>query len=149
MKNTLLVFIALLLSSVSSVVLAEGEFNVDDYKGKVVYVDFWASWCTPCRASFPFMQALAEEHGEALVIAAINVDKDRDEADKFLEQFQINFDIVYDPKGALAASYDVKGMPSSYLYDRDGQLLGSHIGFKKKDINALKAAIANAIDDQG
>ena len=94
------------------------------------------------------MQKMAEEHGDSLVIAAINVDKNRPDAELFLEQFEINFDIVYDPEGALAESFDVKGMPTSYLYGRDGQLIGSHVGFKKKDISNLQAAIANAINNQ-
>ncbi len=70
------------------------------------------------------------------------------DADQFLEQFEINFSIVYDSEGALAKSFDVTGMPTSYLYDRDGQLIGSHIGFKKMDIGKLETAIANAINNQ-
>ena len=148
MRKKLLVLAALLLPSLSPAVSADAGFDLQNYNGKIVYVDFWASWCTPCRASFPFMQKMAEEHGDSLVIAAINVDKNRPDAELFLEQFEINFDIVYDPEGSLAESFDVKGMPTSYLYGRDGQLIGSHVGFKKKDISNLQAAIANAINNQ-
>ncbi|MFK7997155.1 MAG: TlpA family protein disulfide reductase [Granulosicoccus sp.] len=144
----MLAIVALLLSPLASVASTDTAFNLENYKGKVVYVDFWASWCTPCRASFPFMQNLSELSGESLVVVAINVDESRDDAEKFLEQFDVNFEIVYDPDGELATSFDLKGMPTSYLFDRNGQLIGSHIGFRKKDIGKLETAIANAIDAQ-
>jgi len=67
-------------------------------------------------------------------------------ADRFLEEFDINFDIVYDPKGELAESFNIKGMPTSYLYNRKGELIGTHIGFKNKDTSVLSAAIAAAIE---
>lgn len=141
--------VALLLASLSTIGNADTEFAVENHKGKIVYVDFWASWCIPCRASFPFMQEMSEKYGESLVIAAINVDESRADADQFLEEFTVNFDIVYDPKGALAESFDVKGMPTSYLFDRQGNLLGSHLGFRKNDIAKLEEAIANAINTAG
>ena len=94
------------------------------------------------------MQEMSDRYSDSLVIAAINVDKSRNDTDQFLEQFDINFDIFYDPDGLLAVSFDVKGMPTSYLYDQEGQLIGSHIGFKKKSIGKLEMAIANAISNQ-
>jgi len=121
---------------------------LENYKGKVVYVDFWASWCTPCRESFPFLQALTLKHGDSLVVTAINVDKSRTDADSFLEQFDVDFNIVYDPEAKLAQSFDVQGMPTSFLYSREGELLGSHVGFKKKDIASLEQAIADEINKQ-
>lgn len=148
MNRLLLVFFMGLLPIMSSAQAADTDFNFEKYKGKVLYVDFWASWCTPCRASFPFMQAIAEEHGDALAVVAINVDKDHADAEKFLKQFEINFDIVYDSQGTLAESFDVKGMPTSYLYDSEGKLLGTHVGFKVKDIEKLEAAIAMAVTQQ-
>lgn len=146
MKKPFNLVVALLLTLLSTNVFSDTEFDIGNHKGKIVYVDFWASWCTPCRASFPFMQDMAEKYGDDLVIKAINVDESRADADQFLENFTINFDIVYDPQGALAESFDVKGMPSSYLYNREGQLIGSHIGFKRKDISKLEEAITNAIN---
>lgn len=109
------------------------EFDLADYRGRVVYLDFWASWCPPCRASFPFMAELANRHDEQLAIVAINVDERRQDADAFLQQFSTPFDIVYDPQGALAAHWQLPGMPSSFLLDRQGQLIGSHIGFRQQD----------------
>lgn len=147
--NKIILFICFLLPQlVPPIVSAHDDFDLEQFKGKVVYVDFWASWCIPCRASFPFMQNMAEKYGDSLVITAINVDRKRSDADQFLEQFNVNFDIIYDPQGSLAESFDVKGMPTSYLYDRDGHLVGTHIGFKQKDIDKLEAAIVNVIGGQ-
>lgn len=123
---------------------SDNVFDISQYKGRVVYVDFWASWCAPCRASFPFMHDMAEKYADDLVIKAINVDEQRSEADIFLSRFDINFDIVYDPDGELAKTLSLKGMPTSFLYDRQGNLLSRHVGFKKADIERLEKAIAAA-----
>ncbi|MFK7890864.1 MAG: TlpA family protein disulfide reductase [Granulosicoccus sp.] len=146
MKNVAQFFLLSVSCFWISIVHADADFDISKHSGKVVYVDFWASWCAPCRASFPFMKDMAEKYGDSLVVVAINVDKDRKDADQFLQQYDVNFDIVYDPAGGLAEKFEVKGMPTSYLYDRQGQLLGSHIGFKKKDIERLEAAIKDAIN---
>lgn len=148
MNKIIWIICFLLPQLVPAIVSADDDFDLEQFKGKVVYVDFWASWCIPCRASFPFMQNMAEKYGDSLVITAINVDRKRSDADQFLEQFNVNFDIIYDPQGSLAESFDVKGMPTSYLYDRDGHLVGTHIGFKQKDIDKLEAAIVNVIGGQ-
>lgn len=83
------------------------------------------------------MQAMAEKYGDDLVITAINVDKSREDANQFLSAFDVKFNIVYDADGALAKTFELKGMPTSYLYDRSGDLIGSHIGFKNKDVASL------------
>lgn len=121
-------------------------FDISTYKGRVVYVDFWASWCTPCRASFPFMAELAAEYGDDLAIVAINVDESRSDADAFLDTFEIPFDIVYDPKGVLATAFEVPGMPTSYLYDRNGSFLQRHIGFRTSDRDEIRNSILAAIE---
>jgi cytochrome c biogenesis protein CcmG/thiol:disulfide interchange protein DsbE len=126
-------------------VLAQDSFNIDEHEGKIVYVDFWASWCAPCRASFPFMQDMATRYPDDLIVVAINVDKNRSEADKFLEEFNTDFGIVYDAPGDLAKEFNLQGMPTSYLFNRSGELLGSHVGFKLKDIKELEQVIASAI----
>lgn len=148
MKNVILILMMCVAPILMQAASADSEFNIKNHQGKVVYVDFWASWCTPCRASFPFMKQLVEQHGDELVIAAINVDSDREAADTFLQAFDVNFDIHYDPEGKLAESFDVKGMPTSYLFNRSGQLIGTHIGFRNKDIDKLSTAIADAIENQ-
>ncbi len=117
------------------------------YKGKVVYLDFWASWCVPCRKSFPWMnKQLQNYNADDLVIIAVNLDKKRELADQFLADNPAQFNIVYDPKGQLAKFLKIKGMPSSVVFDRDGNPIAAHTGFFEKKIeqyeNELKTAIS-------
>lgn len=140
-----LVAIILFSTSAAQLQARDTVFNLEDYQGKVVYVDFWASWCTPCRASFPFMNDIQRQFGDDLVVAAINLDEDREAAESFLSEFDVIFDIHYDPSAKLAQDYGLKGMPTSYLFGRNGEPLGSHVGFRKKDEKKLRAAIAAAI----
>jgi thiol-disulfide isomerase/thioredoxin len=100
------------------------------YKGKVVYLDFWASWCNPCRQSFPWMNELQNTYrGKGLVVIGVNVDHDRGLADSFLSKMPADFDIVYDPEGAIARRFEFKDMPTSVLIDRDGRVRYVHAGF--------------------
>ncbi len=150
MKFILYLLSILLLATAGSQALAQqqleaGDFDLANYKGKVVYVDFWASWCTPCRASFPFMADIAGVHGDELAIVAINVDEKRDDALAFLDDYETPFDIVFDHAGELATQYKVPGMPTSYLYDRDGQLIGKHVGFRKKDMESIRQWIEQQV----
>ena len=100
------------------------------YKGKVVYLDFWASWCGPCRLSFPYMELLRSAYArKEFVVIAVNVDHSRERADAFLNQVGGNVPVVYDPKGAIAAKYHVSEMPTSVLIGRDGRVRFVHQGF--------------------
>ena len=115
-------------------------------KGKVVYVDFWASWCGPCKQSFPFMNELQSKYrAEGFEIVAVNLDAKRDDADKFLAEVPARFTVAFDAKGESAKRFDVKGMPSSYLIGRDGKVVALHKGFKDEDRKALDAGIALAL----
>ena len=105
-------------------------FDPSAYKGKVVYLDFWASWCTPCRQSFPWMSQLQEVYGpRGLVVVAVNVDHDRALAAQFLQRYAPQFKIVYDSEGKIAERYDFKDMPTSILIGRDGKIAYEHAGF--------------------
>ncbi|MGQ7847737.1 TlpA family protein disulfide reductase [Granulosicoccus sp. 3-233] len=141
--------IALLLfgssESFSRQLIDAEQFDLADYRGRVVYLDFWASWCTPCRASFPFMAEMAESQGDALAIVAVNVDEQRTDAEAFLNGYQVPFDVVFDPTGLLASRHQVPGMPTSYLFDRDGTLIGSHVGFRMKDRESIRRWVTDAI----
>jgi cytochrome c biogenesis protein CcmG/thiol:disulfide interchange protein DsbE len=112
-----------------------GAFDLDlnAYRGKVVYVDFWASWCGPCKQSFPWLDGLVRSYGsQNFVVIGVNVDKDRDRAEHFLNEFPAEFPIVYDPKGELASAYSVAGMPSGILIDRTGHVRFQHAGFSER-----------------
>ena len=106
------------------------------YRGRIVYLDFWASWCAPCRLSFPWMNQLQQLYGsQGLVVIAVNVDRDRAKADDFLRETPAGFKVVYDPSGQIAGKFDIKAMPTSLLIGRDGKIHFVHSGFfpEKRD----------------
>jgi cytochrome c biogenesis protein CcmG, thiol:disulfide interchange protein DsbE len=108
--------------------------DLEQFRGRVVYLDFWASWCGPCRQSFPWMQSMKDTYGgQGLAVVAVNLDADRADAEKFLRQYRPTFDVSFDPKGELATTYKVKGMPSSVLIDRHGIPRFTHVGFRPVD----------------
>lgn len=125
-----------------SVAGGTGKLNLSDFHGKVVYLDFWASWCGPCRASFEWLNEAHEKYADqGLVVIAVNVDKERELAERFLKDNPAKFHIGYDPEGGVAQSYRLKGMPSSYMIDRKGQLQATHVGYRAKDKIALEEKI--------
>ncbi len=109
---------------------ASRNFDLSDYRGKVVYLDFWASWCAPCLQSFPWMNEIQRAYGpQGLVIVAVNVDHDGTLAQQFLRDKFVSFKIIYDPAGAIAKQYDLKDMPTSVLIGPDGKVRYVHSGF--------------------
>jgi len=111
-------------------------------RGRVVYVDFWASWCTPCRRSFPWMNELEARYRDSgLTIVAVNVDKRREDALRFLRDVPARFTVVFDAEGRMPAAFDVKGMPSSYLIDREGRVAAVEEGFHDDRAAALEQRI--------
>lgn len=106
---------------------------LDAYAGKVVLVDFWASWCTPCLRSFPWMNELQQQLGsEGLVVVAVNLDQERALADAFLGKNPARFRVEFDAAGTIARQFGVQAMPTSFLIDRNGKLRARHTGFKEK-----------------
>ncbi len=130
MMRCLLLGICLLLITPSRA----DPLDLTSLRGRVVYLDFWASWCGPCKQSFPWMQTMKETYErQGLTVVAVNLDRDRADANKFLAQFKPTFDVRFDPGGALAESYNVEGMPSSVLIDRHGVTRFTHVGFRPVD----------------
>ena len=120
---------ALALTSIAAP--AEPALDLGRMRGQVVVVDFWASWCVPCRRSFPWLNAMRAKYADrGLVIIGVNVDKSREDAERFLASTPATFEIVYDPEGALPARFGVNGMPSSFVFDRSGKLVVTHLGFR-------------------
>jgi thiol-disulfide isomerase/thioredoxin len=122
---------------------------LEPVEGRVVWVDFWASWCVPCRRSFPWLNSMHRKYGPAgLQIIAVNLDKDREVADQFLAEVPAEFALRFDPSAALAKEFGVQTMPSSFLIDADGKVLASHFGFKTADVadyeRAIEAALAQS-----
>ena len=126
-----------------------GEAKTEDlqhYKGQVVYVDFWASWCVPCAHSFPFLNELHHEFKDkGLQIVGINMDENAGDAKAFLAKTPAQFTIVADTSTQCAKDFDVKAMPSSYLIDRKGVVHHVHQGFRSEDIKELRALVENLL----
>lgn len=117
---------------------ATEALDLASLRGKVVYLDFWASWCKPCRESFPWMNSVHSGYAkQGVVVVAVNVDQERALADAFLQAYPAQFQVVYDPEGHLAEQYRVTGMPSSFLIDRTGTVRFRHVGFRATDRDQL------------
>lgn len=123
------------------------NINLSKLKGKVVYLDFWASWCDPCRKSFPWMNDMYSRYdSKDFTIIAINLDSSRKDAAKFLEKVPASFNIAYDPEGTVADKYDLKAMPTSYLIDKNGQLVFTHKGYREGDTNKIENKIRKLLN---
>jgi thiol-disulfide isomerase/thioredoxin len=110
--------------------------------GKLTYVDFWASWCGPCRKSFPWMNEMQRKYAaQGLAIVGVNLDQERSDADAFLQKIPAEFPIAFDPSGDAPTRYGVKGMPTSVLVGADGKVLEVHAGFNETDAAALEEMI--------
>jgi cytochrome c biogenesis protein CcmG/thiol:disulfide interchange protein DsbE len=106
----------------------------NDLKGKVVLLDFWASWCEPCKASFPAMAELQKKYGaQGLVVVAVNVDEKRADMESFLKQNAASFAVVRDAAQQLVAQAGIATMPSSFLIDQAGKVRFVHAGFRGEE----------------
>jgi thiol-disulfide isomerase/thioredoxin len=129
---------------------ASGGLDLSPYKGRVVYLDFWASWCGPCKLSFPYMQTMTSRYaGSDFVVLAVNLDHDRANADAFLKQVGSRLTVVYDPAGTIARGYAVREMPSSVLIGRDGKVRYVHKGFFLAQTKQYEAHIVELIGEKG
>ncbi|HEX9708244.1 MAG TPA: TlpA disulfide reductase family protein [Steroidobacteraceae bacterium] len=116
--------------------------------GKVVLVDFWASWCGPCLQSFPWMNDLQQKHAdEGLVVVAVNLDQEPALAEAFLKKLPAKFRIEYDQSGNIARQFDVQAMPTSFLIDRSGRVRARHAGFKDKYREERERQIQNLLKE--
>lgn len=122
------------------------QFDMSEYQNKVLYLDFWASWCGPCRQSFPWLNKMqAKYQDKGLVIIAVNLDRDVNKAYQFTETFPASFLLYSDPKGILAQKYKITAMPSSYLFSGKGELADQHLGFKQSEIARYEANIVKLL----
>lgn len=105
-----------------------------DLKGKVVLLDFWASWCGPCKESFPVMEDLHKKYGEkGFVILAVNVDETSEAMKDFLKEHKASFTIVHDATKKLVGTANISSMPTSFMLDKEGKIAAIHKGFHGKD----------------
>lgn len=107
--------------------------TLSEFKGRVVLLDFWASWCGPCKESFPALDSLQEEmKSDGLEVIAVNVDEDRKDADTFLAGRTPSMTLLFDQKGRSPEDFKVEGMPTTFLIDHDGNIRFRHMGFTEK-----------------
>ena len=117
--------------------------------GSVVYVDFWASWCVPCRQSFPWMAELRRKHGDkGLQVITVNLDRDKAAAQKFIGATKSSLPVVYDADGKLAKLYGLEVMPTSFVYARDGSLRLRREGFDPKEIESVEQLIRKLVEEK-
>jgi thiol-disulfide isomerase/thioredoxin len=123
-----------------------GPVSLAALQGRVVYLDFWASWCPPCRQSFPWMDGLQARYGAAgLVVVAVNLDRQRAAAEQFLRAVPSRATIAFDPAGDTPRRFGARAMPSSFVIGRDGRIRLQHEGFRDEDKAALEAALQQAL----
>jgi peroxiredoxin len=122
------------------------SLSLADYRGKVVYLDFWASWCAPCAVALPIVDSFREEFGaDEFAVLAVNVDNDPSKARIFLQRRPVGYPSVSDPQGDLPRKFGVETMPTSFLIDRKGVIRAVHRGFKKSDEDELRSRIRKLV----
>lgn len=125
---------------------ADQPTALKQFAGKVVYLDFWASWCAPCRTSFPLLNKLHEKlKAQGFEVVAVNLDEDKANAEKFLKEFPVSFTVLRDAKGEWADQFVVESMPTSFILDKQGVVQNIHHGFASADINELEEKITKLL----
>lgn len=123
--------------------------RLSDLAGKVVLIDFWASWCIPCRTSFPAIDALQRELGpKGLVVIALNVDEQRKNADAFLAERPHVMRVAFDQKGQAAQAFSLQAMPSAVVIDRTGRIRYTHMGYTDKTVAQYRAEVLELIGER-
>jgi thiol-disulfide isomerase/thioredoxin len=126
-----------------------GSVKLADLRGKVVILDFWASWCEVCRTALPKLDALARSHREdPVVIVAVNIDRDRARADQFLSDYlpQRHLMLLHDPRAELMARFGAGGMPTLYVVDRDGTVRDVKAGYHAQQLESLDPLLQQLLE---
>jgi thiol-disulfide isomerase/thioredoxin len=125
------------------------NLTLSQYKGKVLYVDFWASWCGPCAKSFPFLNEMHEQlKDQGLQIVGVNLDENIDDAKAFLAKYPASFTVAADVSKQCAKDFAVKAMPSSYLIDRKGIVHHVHLGFKPGEAQEIRLMVEKLLSEK-
>jgi thiol-disulfide isomerase/thioredoxin len=120
--------------------------GLEQFKGKVLYIDFWASWCGPCLLSFPFMNDLQNAYGpRGLQVVAVDMDERPADAASFLAKHPAGFAVASGPNAPCAKAFGVATMPTSFLVDRNGRIRGTHAGFRPGDVDGLRAEVESLL----
>ena len=127
----------------------DNKIELASYQGKVVYVDFWASWCVPCRLSFPFLSALRAQYADqGFEVIAVNLDEDPLAAKAFLQRFPVEYPVAKGFATTTPADYQVEAMPTAYLIDAKGVVRLKHLGFSSKHQEFLEAVVQKLLAEK-
>jgi thiol-disulfide isomerase/thioredoxin len=114
--------------------LAGKDVKLSDYRGKIVFINFWATWCGPCRHEVPIFVDLQKEYGDDLVILGISLDQgDLSVVPKFAKEYNINYEVLYGTRQVVDAYGGVQGIPTTFVVDRDGYVRDGRVGFPGKE----------------
>lgn len=120
----------------------ERSVKLSDYRGKVVYLDFWASWCGPCRQSLPAFERLQQEYADQdFKVLAVNLDAEASDAQSFLSQYPVSYTVLADASGSISRRYELVGLPSSVLLSKTGVIVASFQGFYPGHIERIRKAV--------
>jgi len=122
--------------------------SLSEFKGKVVLLDFWASWCGPCRQEMPLLENIYKKYNKmGFTLIGVNVEPDSKDAEGFLKQLQapVSFPVIYDKDSTVSKAYDVQGMPSTVIIDRKGNIRVLHRGYKPGDENEYLDSIRSLV----
>ncbi|MCX2983264.1 TlpA family protein disulfide reductase [Halieaceae bacterium IMCC14734] len=121
--------------------------SLSSLRGKVVYLDFWASWCGPCRLSLPMMNTVRNElKDRGFEVLAINVDAFEEDALEFLKELPVDYPVLSDVDSTSPSTYGVLGMPTAFLIDRDGVIVAIHEGFRRGDAEKIRDQVEAMLD---
>ena len=124
------------------------ELRLEDFKGKVVLLNFWATWCGPCRQELPELNQLHDKlSGQGLVIMGMNIDNKTQDVFSFLKDVPVNFPVLLDPKQKISQSYSVSGMPNTFILDRDGKVRHIHKGYQPGVIDQYEKEIRTLLNE--
>jgi peroxiredoxin len=122
------------------------DVSLAQYKGQVVMINFWASWCGPCRQEMPLLEGIYRKYGKmGFTMIGVNVEPDSNAANEWLKATPVSFPILYDRDSKVSKLYDVAGMPSTVIIDRSGKLRVLHRGYKPGDENEYLDSIRTLI----
>ncbi len=124
------------------------NLDLGQYKGKVIYVDFWASWCGPCAKSFPFLNEMHQQlKDQGLQIVGVNLDENVEDAKAFLANYPPSFMVMADVTKQCAKDFDVKAMPSSYVIGRNGAVRHIHLGFRPGEAKEIRSLVEKVLKE--
>ncbi len=124
-----------------------GEVALQSFRGKVVLLNFWATWCGPCREELPELDRVQEKFRKrGLAVVAVTVDNELENVRSFLQKYDLKLQALWDRRKKVADAYVVEKMPSSYLIDRNGVIRFVHRGYSPEELKRIEAEIENLLD---